>query len=69
MAVSSIFHHVILREPEEIEAFIRAAEASMADPYPRHEGPMYKVNTDPEVSKRIFELIEKRRMAQNDTRS
>ncbi|MBQ9574550.1 MAG: hypothetical protein IJR27_04650 [Synergistaceae bacterium] len=61
MAVSSIFHHVILREPEEIEAFIRAAEASMADPYPRHEGPMYQVNSDPEEIRRIFELNEKNR--------
>ncbi|MBQ9390316.1 MAG: hypothetical protein IJU07_09095 [Synergistaceae bacterium] len=69
MAVSSIFHHVILREPEEIEAFIRAAEASMADPYPRHEGPMYKVNTDPENTRRILELNAKRMKAKNENRS
>ena len=32
MAISSIFHNVILREPEQVEAFIRAAEASLAEP-------------------------------------
>ena len=38
MATSSIFHNVILRTPEEVEAFVKAAEASMADPYVRPEG-------------------------------
>ncbi len=63
MATSSIFHNVILREPEEIEAFIRAAEASLADPYIRPEGPMYTVNKNPENTRRILELNEKRRKA------
>ena len=38
MATSSIFHNVILRTPEQVEAFINAAEASLADPYERPEG-------------------------------
>ena len=58
MAISSIFHNVILREPEQVEAFIRAAEASLADPYVP-EGPVTQVENDPEVIRRIFELNEK----------
>ena len=42
MATSSIFHNVILRTPEQVEAFIRAAEASEADPYVKPEGRAYK---------------------------
>ena len=38
MATSSIFHNVILRTPEQVEAFINAAEASLADPYVMPEG-------------------------------
>ena len=65
MAVSSIFHNVILRTPEEIEAFIRAAEASEADPYLKPAGaPTYKVSTDPEETLRIWELREKNIRAQ-----
>ena len=47
MAESSIFHNVILDTPEKVEAFINAAEASLAHPYVRPEGisPM-KVITD-----------------------
>ena len=57
MATSSIFHNVILREPEEIESFIRAAEASEADPYRKPEGaPTYKVTTDPDEIRRLWEL-------------
>ncbi|MBQ7593156.1 MAG: hypothetical protein IJU48_02240 [Synergistaceae bacterium] len=57
MATSSIFHNVILREPEEIEAFIRASEAN---PYRKPEGaPTYKVSTDPDDIRRLWELREK----------
>ena len=35
MAVSSIFHNVILDTPEKLEAFISAMEASEAHPYVR----------------------------------
>ena len=59
MATSSIFHNVILRTPEQVEAFIRAAEASLADPYVRPEEPLTQVENDPEVIRRIFELNEK----------
>lgn len=62
MAVSSIFHNVVLRTPEQVEAFIRAAEASEADPYVKPAGaPTYKVNSDPDDILRIIELNEKNR--------
>ena len=61
MAVSSIFHNVILRTPEQVEAFIRACEASEADPYVKPAGaPTYTVSHDKESLRRIFELHEKR---------
>lgn len=57
MATSSIFHNVILREPEQIEAFIRAAEASEANPYKKPAGaPTYSVASKEEIQK----LLEKR---------
>ena len=57
MATSSIFHNVILREPEQIEAFIRAAEASEANPYKKPTGaPTYSVASKEEVQK----LLERR---------
>ena len=62
MATSSIFHNVILREPEQIEAFIRAAEASEANPYKKPAGaPTYKVSADPNEIMTILELNEKNR--------
>ena len=62
MATSSIFHNVILREPEQIEAFIRAAEASEANPYIKPTGaPTYQVTADPNEITRILELNEKSR--------
>lgn len=58
MATSSIFHNVILREPEQIEAFIRAAEASEANPYKKPAGaPTYVVASKDEIQK----LLERRR--------
>ena len=64
MATSSIFHNVILREPEEIEAFIRAAEASEAAPYIKPEGaPTYKVTTDSNEIRRLWELRRQSREA------
>ena len=57
MATSSIFHNVILRTPEQVEAFIRAAEASEADPYVKPEGaPTYRVASKDD----ILMLLEKR---------
>ncbi len=50
MAISSIYHNVILRTPEQVEAFIRAAEASLADPYIRPDDePVARVATPEEV--------------------
>ena len=60
MATSSIFHNVILDTPEKVDAFIRACEASEADPYVKPAGaPVYKVTDDPEEIRRIYELCEK----------
>lgn len=62
MATSSIFHNVILREPEQIEAFIRAAEASEANPYIKPAGaPTYQVTTDPNEIRRLSELRRRNR--------
>ena len=67
MAVSSIFHNVILRTPEQIEAFIRACEASEADPYVKPAGaPTYTVTTDPEEINRMWELWEKNMRQKNE---
>ncbi len=69
MAISSIFHNVILRTSEEIESFIRAAEASEADPYAKPAGaPTYKVSTDTDELMRILELNEKNRQLTNDNK-
>ena len=60
MAVSSIFHNVILDTPEKVEAFISAMEASEAHPYVRPEGmPKARYVTDPEEIRRLGELREK----------
>ena len=65
MATSSIFHNVILRTPEQVEAFINAAEASLADPYVRPEGvPAAQIITDPEEIRMISELRRKKRELQ-----
>ena len=62
MAVSSIFHNVILDMPEKVEAFISAMEASEAHPYVWPEGmPKARYVTDPEEIARIHELREKNR--------
>lgn len=65
MAISSIYHNVILRTPEQVEAFIRAAEASLADPYIRPEGPIEVVNSNREEIMRILDLNEKNRSKQS----
>ena len=71
MAVSSLFHHVILREPAEIEAFLKAAEESEKDPYVKPAGyPKHVVTSDPKEILRILELNEKNRAKySNETRS
>ena len=59
MAVSSIFHNVVLRTPEQVEAFIRAAEASEADTYVKPAGaPTYKVASSEDI-RELLELREK----------
>lgn len=63
MATSSIFHNIVINDPQKIEAFIAAAEASIASPYARPDGPMQQVTTDPGKLRRILELNKKSREA------
>ncbi|MBQ9389666.1 MAG: hypothetical protein IJU07_05775 [Synergistaceae bacterium] len=62
MATSSIFHNVILRTPEQVEAFINAAEASERNPYIKPKGsPTYRLTTDTDEIRRLSELRRKNR--------
>jgi len=63
MATSSIFHHVVLDTQEKLDAFLNAIEESIADPYIRPEGPVYKVATPEEVDD-IFTKFEAHKRAQ-----
>ena len=56
MATSSIFHDVILREPQEVESFLKALEASEADPYIDSGMSLSDVMTSKEEILRLHEL-------------
>ena len=45
MATSSIFANIKITEPEKIDAFINALEASIADPLPPSNAPPKKGTT------------------------
>ncbi|MBQ3458912.1 MAG: hypothetical protein IJG30_08135 [Synergistaceae bacterium] len=67
MAVSSIFHNVILRTPEQVEAFIRACEASEADLYVKPAGyPVHRLATREEI-RELWKVREKAMMSTNGT--
>lgn len=69
MATSSIFHNVILRTPEQIDAFIRACEASEADPYVKPAGfPVHRVATPDEIEY-IWEIREKNMRSKDENAS
>lgn len=61
MATSSIFHNVKISDPKQAEAFVAAMEASEKDPWVRSDGPIHKVNTDRELSKKLAEMRRKAR--------
>lgn len=54
MATSSIFANIKITEPEKIEAFIDALEASIADPMPHSDTPKKTVLSDPEAIRTLW---------------
>lgn len=57
MATSSIFANIKITEPEKVEAFIDALEASIADPMPVSDIPKKAVLSNPD---KIREILAKR---------
>lgn len=61
MATSSIFHNVILTTPKEVESFVNALEASIADPYPAPRMSLSEIMADKDEIRRLHELrVQKR---------
>lgn len=54
MATSSIFANIKITEPEKIDAFVEALEASIADPMPPSDTPPKTVLSDPEKIREIW---------------
>ncbi|OON84673.1 hypothetical protein BXO88_16100 [Oribacterium sp. C9] len=54
MATSSIFHNVIINDPEKADAFISAIEESISDPYIGPSIPKAKIESD---SKKLSKLL------------
>ena len=54
MATSSIFANIKITEPEKIEAFVEALEASIADPMPAPDAPRKTVLSDPDKIREIW---------------
>ena len=61
MAKSSIFHNVILIEPKQVESFVKAMEASEADPYKGSLEPFVLVISDKDEIIRLQEFRRKHR--------
>ena len=57
MATSSIFANIKITDPQKIEAFVDALEASIADPLPPSNAPKKTVLSDPD---KIREILAKR---------
>lgn len=51
MATSSIFANIKITDPQKIEAFVDALEASIADPLPPSNTPKKTVLSDPDKIK------------------
>lgn len=60
MATSSIFANIKITEPQKIEAFVDAIEASIADPMPLSSFPKKSVLSDPDKIREILAKREKR---------
>ena len=56
MATSSIFHNVILNDPKQVEAFVNAIEAQLADPYIAYRTPLSELMADKSEIRRLHEL-------------
>ena len=54
MATSSIFANIKITEPQKIEAFVNALEASVANPMPSSNTPRKKALSDPDKIKEIW---------------
>lgn len=54
MATSSIFANIKITEPEKIEAFVAALDASIADPMPRSDTPRKTVLSDPDAIRKLW---------------
>lgn len=54
MATSSIFANIKITEPEKIEAFVNALEASIADPMPHPDTPKKTVLSDPDAIRALW---------------
>lgn len=54
MATSSIFANIKITEPDKIEAFVKAIEASIADPMPHTSVPKETVLSDPDKIKALW---------------
>ena len=59
MATSSIFHNVVITDPEKAEAFISAIEASISDPYKSKDSHKPTVETDPKKISHIIDMWKK----------
>ena len=61
MATSSIFHNVILNDPKQVEAFVNAMEASLADPYIASRTSLSELMADKNEIRRLHELRQRNR--------
>ncbi len=56
MATSSIFHNVVINDPQKADAFISAIEASIADPYENKDTTTVKVESDPNKISHLLDM-------------
>jgi len=63
MATSSIFHNVILNDPKQVETFVNAMEASLADPYIAPQTPLSELLVSQDELKRLHELWRRKQNA------
>lgn len=54
MATSSIFANIKITDPEKIEAFVAALDASIADPMPHSDTPKKTVLSDPDEIRKLW---------------